>query len=92
MILTTMGRDEIKRRKMRDADFSPEYKRLLRGCLFGARGGLSVGFAIASATLGSWLTPARYGWLAFALIGSTMSVVYWWVWGRIFKNVGLTVE
>ena len=92
MILTTMGRDEIKRRKMRDADFSPEYKRLLRGCLFGARGGLSVGLAIASATLGSWLTPARYGWLAFALIGSTMSVVYWWVWGRIFKNVGLTVE
>ena len=77
---------------MKDADLSPGFKRLLRLCLFGARGGLSVGFAIFSATLGSWLAPARYAWLAFALVGATMSVIYWWVWGKIFKNVGLKIN
>lgn len=77
---------------MKDADFSPGYKRLLRLCLFGARGGLSIGFAITSATLASWLAPARYAWLAYAIAGATMVLVYWWVWGRIFRNVGLKVE
>jgi len=91
-VLTTAVADELEGRNMKDADFSPGFKRLLRRCLFGARGGLSVGFAISSATLGSWLTPSRYAWLAFALVGASMSVVYWWVWGKIFKNVGLTVK
>ena len=77
---------------MKDAEFSPGYKRLLRGCLTGARGGLSVGFAISSATLALWLDSARNAWIAFAIAGATMSVVYWWVWGRIFKSLGLTVR
>ena len=77
---------------MKDTDFSPGYKRLLRGCLYGARFGLTGGFAVVSAELASWLTPARYAWLAYAMVGATMAVIYWWVWGRIFKNVGLTVE
>jgi hypothetical protein len=45
-----------------------------------------------SAELASWLTPAGYAWIAYALVGATMSVVYWWAWGRIFRNVGLKVE
>lgn len=77
---------------MKDADYSPEYKRLLRLALRGARFGLTGGFAMVSAELASWLTPPRYAWLAYALAGATMCMVYWWVWGKIFKNVGLTVE
>ena len=77
---------------MKDADFSPGFKRLLRRCLFGARGGLAIAFAMVSSELASWLTPARYAWLAYALVGATMVIVYWWVWGKIFKNVGLTVK
>ena len=77
---------------MKDADPSPSFKRLLRVCLFSTRGGLAIGFAMVSAELASWLTPARYAWIAYALVGATMSVVYWWVWGRIFRNVGLKVE
>ena len=90
--MTTDVPDEIEHREMKDADFSPEYKRLLRGCLYGARGGLAIAFAMVSAELASWLTPARYAWLAYALVGATMVIVYWWVWGKIFKNVGLTVK
>jgi hypothetical protein len=48
--------------------------------------------SLASAELASWFTPPRYAWLAFALVGATMCIVYWWVWGKVFKNVGLTVE
>ena len=91
-VLTAAVADELEGRKMKDADFSPGYKRLLRGCLFGARGGLSIGSAICSATLASWLAPARYAWIAFAIAGATMSVVYWWEWDKVFKNVGLTVK
>jgi hypothetical protein len=77
---------------MKDADTSPEFKRVLRFLLRGARFGLSGGFAVVSAELASWLVPARHAWLAYALVGATMAVIYWWTWGKIFKNVGLTVE
>ena len=77
---------------MKDADFSPEFKGVLRFLLRGARFGLTGGSAVVSAELASWLVPARFAWLVYALVGSTMCIVYWWVWGKIFKNVGLTVE
>ena len=77
---------------MKDADLPPRFKRLLRICLFSTRGGLAIGFAMVSAELASWLTPARYAWIAYAIVGATMTVVYWWVWGTIFKNVGLNMK
>ena len=77
---------------MKDADFSPGYKRLLRGCLYGARFGLTGGFSLVSAELASLISPARYAWLVYALVGATMVIIYWWTWGRIFKDVGLTVK
>ena len=86
------GAERVRYSTVKDADLSPGYKRLLRGCLFSARGGLSIGSAICSATLASWVAPARYAWVAFALVGATMVLVYWWVWGKVFKNVGLKVE
>ena len=77
---------------MKDAESSPEFKRVLRFLLRCARFGLTGGFAVVSAEFASWLTSARYAWLAYSLVCSTMCIVYWWVWGKIFKNVGLTVE
>ena len=78
---------------MKDADLSPEYKRLLRLALRGARFGLTGGSSLASAELASWFDRTdAMPWLAYALVGATMCIVYWWVWGKIFKNVGLTVE
>jgi hypothetical protein len=71
---------------------SPSFKRFQRSLLRAARAGLSGGFAAISADLASWFVPARYAWLAYAVVGGTMVMVYWWVWGRIFRNVGLVVE
>ncbi len=28
----------------------------------------------------------------YPLVGGTMCMVYWWVWGKIFRTVGLTME
>jgi hypothetical protein len=36
--------------------------------------------------------PPRYAWLAYALVGATMAVIYTVSLGRTFKNVGLTVK
>jgi hypothetical protein len=77
---------------MKNADLSPNFKRLLRTVLRAARFGLSGGFSLVSAELASWLVPARFAWITYALVGATMFVVYWWCWGKIFKNVGLVVE
>ena len=73
-------------------DLSPESRRTIRLVLWGARFGLTGAFALISATVASCLVPLSYAWLVYALVGATMCLVYWWVWGRIFKNVGLTVE
>ena len=51
---------------MKGADFSPSFKRLLRICLFGAR---------VSSELASWIAPARFAWLVYALVGATMVIV-----------------
>ena len=71
---------------------SPGFKRLQKATLRAARVGLAGGFAVISADLAVMLAPERYAWLAFAVTGGTMSVVYWWVWGRIFRNLGCTVK
>jgi hypothetical protein len=56
------------------------------------RAGLSGGFAAISADLASLILARQHAWWACGVVGGTMVMVYWWVWGRIFKNVGLTVE
>lgn len=71
---------------------SPSFKRFQRSLLRAARAGLSGGFAAISAELAVMLVPRQHAWLAYALVGATMCMVYWWVWGRIFRNVGLVVE
>jgi len=73
-------------------DLSPESRRTIRLVLRGARFGLTGGFALISATLASCFVPPSYAWLAYTLVGATMTLVYWWVWGKIFRNVGLTVD
>jgi hypothetical protein len=30
--------------------------------------------------------------LGYVLVGATMSVLCWWCWGKVFKNVGLVVD
>jgi hypothetical protein len=77
---------------MKNANPSPEFKRLLRFFLRAARFGLTAGFSLVVAELASWLTSARYARLTYVLVGATMSIVYWWVWGRIFKNMGLRID
>lgn len=62
--LDDAGTRRARTSEMKDADFSPEFKRVLRFLLGGARFGLTGGFAVVSAELASWLTPARYAWLA----------------------------
>ena len=71
--------DTVKQ-DMKDADLSPEYKRLLRLALRGAQFGLTGASSLGST--GLWFTPPRYAWLAYALVGATMFIVYWWVWAR----------
>lgn len=77
---------------MPTAEPSPGYKRLQKAALLGARAGLSGGFAVISAEAASFFVPAPYAWLVYAVTGGTMALVYWWVWGRVFKNVGLVVK
>jgi len=71
---------------------APAFKRLQKATLRAARAGLSGGFAAISAELAVMLVRRQHAWLAYALVGATMCMVYWWVWGRIFRNVGLVVE
>ena len=53
------------------ADLPPGYKRLLRICLFGARGGLSVGFAITSSAPAEPRSRARACWARRLALAST---------------------
>ncbi|MBN2575794.1 MAG: hypothetical protein JXP73_14605 [Deltaproteobacteria bacterium] len=71
---------------------SPSFTRLQKAALLGARAGLSAGFAVISAEAASYFVPASYAWLVYAVTGGTMTIVYWWVWGRVFRNVGLVVK
>jgi phosphate/sulfate permease len=71
---------------------SPEFKRDLRTVVRDARTVLSVGFAAISADLAWLLVPQQHAWWACGVVAGTMVMVYWWVWGRIFRNVGLVVE
>jgi uncharacterized membrane protein YgdD (TMEM256/DUF423 family) len=77
---------------MPDPAPSPGIKRLQKSLLRAARAGLSAGFAVISGDLAVMLVPRQYAYLAFAVVGGTMIVAYWWCFGRIFKNVGLTVK
>ena len=71
---------------------SPGFKRLQRAALRAARAGLSGGFAVISTKGAVMLTPAQHTRWVYPLVGGTMVMLYWWVWGKIFKNVGLVVE
>jgi len=71
---------------------SPPFKLLQKSLLRAARAGLSAGFAVISADLAVMLVPRQYTYLAFAVVGGTMCLVYWWCWGRIFRNTGLVVK
>jgi hypothetical protein len=71
---------------------SPSFKRFQKATLRAARAGLSGGFAVMSAEAASFFAPAQHAWLVYAATGGTMVMVYWWVWGKVFKNAGLVVE
>jgi hypothetical protein len=71
---------------------SPSFKRLLRASVFGIRAGLSGGLAVASADAASLCASGRYAWLVYAVTGGTMAMLFWWVFGRILKRVGVTAE
>ena len=58
----------------------------------GARAGLSAAFAVISADLALMLVPRQHAWWACGVVAGTMVMVYWWVWGRIFRNVGLVLK
>jgi hypothetical protein len=70
----------------------PPFRLLQKSLLRAARASLSAGFAVISGDLAVMLVPRQYAYLAFAVVGGTMTVAYWWCWGKIFKNVGLTVK
>ena len=71
---------------------SPGFKRLQAATLRAARAGLSGGFAVITADLTWMVAPRQHAWWACGVVGGTMVLVYWWVWGRIFRNVGLVVK
>ena len=71
---------------------SPGFKRAQRAALFGARAGLAGGFAVFSADVAGVFVPRQHVWWAYGLVGGTTVMVFWWVWGRVFKNIGLVVR
>jgi hypothetical protein len=83
--------DGGKDRRDAQPEPSPEFKRAFRTVVRGVRALLSVGFAAISADLARMLVPHRHAWWACGVVG-TMVTVYCWVWGRVFRNVGLVVK
>ena len=75
---------------------SPEpshgFKRLQRATLFGARAGLTGGFAVLSADVAGTLVPRQHVWWTYGIVGGTMAMLLWWAWGRLFKKSGFVVE
>jgi hypothetical protein len=86
------GKDTGKHSAMSTPEPSPGFKCLQKVSLRAARAGLSGGFAVITADLAWLLVPRQHAWWACGVVGGTMVMVYWWVWGKIFKNVGLTAK
>jgi hypothetical protein len=72
-------------------DPSSLMNRTQRSLLRAARAALSAGFAVISGDLAAMLAPGQAWWL-WGVTAGTMIFVYWWTWGRIFKNVGLVAK
>jgi hypothetical protein len=57
--------------------------------VFGARLGLTTGFAMLPALLVSWVVRLRWAAVSFVLVGATTWPAYWWVWGKLLRKAGL---
>jgi len=78
-------------RRMDTSDEPEPFRRSLRLAAFGARLGLTTGFAMFPALLVSWLLPVKWAAVGFVVTGATTWPAYWWAWGRLLRKAGVRV-
>ena len=65
------------------------FKRTMKLVAFGARLGLTTGFAMFPGLLASWLAPVRWVGATFVVVAATTWPAYWWVWGKLLRKAGV---